>query len=49
MPLVVIVGEEVSASTIIAVAGERLVRVPAAFVATASRRRYFPTTVVSGE
>jgi len=31
------------------VAGERLVSDPAAFVATASRRRYFPTTALSGE
>jgi hypothetical protein len=35
--------------TISAVAGERLVSDPAAFVATASRRRYFPTTALPGE
>jgi hypothetical protein len=49
VPLVVIVGKEVSASTIIAVAGERFVSEPAAFVATVSRRRYLPTTELSGE
>jgi hypothetical protein len=32
-----------------AVAGERLTSEPAALVAVASRRRYFPTTEASGE
>lgn len=36
-------------STICAVAGERFVNEPAAFVATASSRKYFPTTELSGE
>ena len=43
------VGDESSASTIIAVAGERLVKVPATFVAMASRRKCLPTTELSGE
>jgi hypothetical protein len=43
------VGDESSTSTIIAVAGERLVKVPATFVAMASRRKCLPTTELSGE
>jgi hypothetical protein len=49
VPLIEIVGDEERASTICAVAGERFVSDPAVFVATASRRRYFPTTALSGE
>ena len=37
-----------SSATTIAVAVERCVNDPAAFVATLSRRRYFPTTELSG-
>ncbi len=49
VPVIEAVGDESNVSTIIAVAGERLVRVPAAFVATASRRKCLPTTELSGE
>jgi hypothetical protein len=49
VPLNELVAADVSSATTIAVAVERCVNDPAALVATLSRRRYFPTTELSGE
>lgn len=49
VPVIVTDAAEDRAPTIRAVAGERFVNEPAALVATASSRKYFPTTELSGE
>ena len=49
VPVIEPVAGELSSATIIEVAAERCVTDPAAFVATLSSRRYFPTTELSGE
>ena len=49
IPLIEVVAGEVSSATTIAVAVERCVSDPAALVATLSRRKYLPTTELSGE